>query len=93
MPRLGRPSPQEFPDAVLMSAKSTNDVAALHERIRSFFERSMEEAEFVIPYDQQGKVAVLHARCRVLEERYEEDGAHLRVRAPGSVLGGLRREL
>jgi 50S ribosomal subunit-associated GTPase HflX len=53
----------------------------------------MEEEEFVIPYDQQAKVALLHERCRVLSERYEADGAHVRVRAPASLLGGLRREL
>jgi GTP-binding protein HflX len=83
----------EFPDAVLMAASSAEDVARLHGLIRAFFERSMEEEEFVIPYDQQAKVALLHERCRVLEERYEEDGAHVRVRAPASLLGGLRREL
>ncbi|MBW2274361.1 MAG: GTPase HflX, partial [Deltaproteobacteria bacterium] len=83
----------EFPDAVLMSARSAEDVAELHGRIQAFFERSMEEEEFVIPYDQQAKVALLHARCRVLSERYTEDGAHVRVRAPASLLGGLRRQL
>jgi hypothetical protein len=36
---------------------------------------------------------VLHERCRVLDERYDEAGAHVRVRAPVAVLGGLRREL
>jgi GTP-binding protein HflX len=84
---------REFPDAVVMSARSSTDVAELHARIQAFFERSMEEEEFVIPYDQQAKVALLHERCRVLSERYEEDGAHVRVRAPASLLGGLRREL
>ncbi len=84
---------EEFPEAVMMSAKSSEDVSALHGRIRDFFERSMEEEEFVIPYDQQGKVAMLHERCRVLEERYDEDGAHIRVRAPAALLGGLRREI
>jgi GTP-binding protein HflX len=83
----------EFPEAVVMAASSATDVARLHGLIRAFFERSMEEEEFVIPYDQQAKVALLHERCRVLEERYEEDGAHVRVRAPASLLGGLRREL
>ena len=76
-----------------MSSKSAEDVAALHGRIQAFFERSMEEEEFVIPYDRQAKVSLLHERCRVLEERYEEDGAHVRVRAPAAVLSGLRREL
>ena len=84
---------QEFPEAVLMSAASSQDVAALHGRIQDFFESSMEEEDFVIPYDRQAKVALLHERCRVLEERYEEDGTHLRVRAPEATLGALRREL
>jgi len=84
---------EEFSEAVMMSAKSSEDVSALHGQIRDFFERSMEEEEFVIPYDQQGKVALLHERCRVLEERYDEDGAHVRVRAPAALLGGLRREI
>jgi GTP-binding protein HflX len=84
---------EEFPDAILMSAASKEDVHALHGRIQDFFESSMEEADFVIPYDQQGKVALLHERCRVLTERYEEDGAHVRVRALGSTLSALRRDV
>ena len=83
----------EFPDAILMSALAPEDVARLHGLIQGFFERSMEEAEFVIPYDQQAKVGLLHAQCRVLEERYDEDGAHIRVRAPAALLGGFRRDL
>ena len=84
---------REFPDAVLMSARNPADVSLLHARIQAFFERSMEEEDFVIPYDQQAKVALLHERCRVISERYEADGAHIRVRAPASLLGGLRREV
>ena len=83
----------EFPDAVQMSAHSPTDVEHLHHLIQSFFERDMEEEEFVIPYDQQAKVYMLHEQCRVLEERYEEDGAHIRVRAPAALLGGIRRDL
>ena len=84
---------EEFPEAVVMSAQSPSDIAALHDRIQAFFEQSMEEVEFVIPYDQQAKVALLHERCRVLEERYEEDGTHMRVRIPASLLAGLRAEI
>ena len=53
----------------------------------------MSEEEFVIPYDAQGQVALLHERCCVLEERYEEDGAHIRVRAPDELLGELRQQI
>ena len=84
---------REFPEAIVMAASSADDVLRLHGLIRAFFESSMEEEEFVIPYDQQAKVGLLHERCRVLEERYDEDGAHVRVRAPASLLGGLRREI
>jgi len=83
----------EFPEAIVMSAHSADDVARLHARIQAFFESSMEEAEFVVPYDQQAKVGMLHESCRVLSERYEADGAHVRVRAPGALLDGLRREI
>jgi len=83
----------EFPDAILMSAREAPDVAVLHDHIEAFFERSMSEEEFVIPYDAQAHVALLHDRCRVLEERYEEDGTHVRVRAPEDLLEGLRQEI
>ncbi|MFB0978403.1 MAG: GTPase HflX [Myxococcota bacterium] len=83
----------EFPEAVLMAASVPTDVLRLHGLIRDFFERFMEEETFLVPYDRQAKVGLLHERCRVLEERYEEDGAHVRVLAPAGVLDGLRREI
>jgi GTP-binding protein HflX len=83
----------EFPEAVLISALAEEDIKRLHGLIQDFFERAMEEEDFVIGYDQQAKVALLHDLCSVIEERYEEDGTHLRVRASESTLAGLRREL
>jgi len=83
----------EFPQALLLSAQNSEDVATLHAAIVGFFEESMREEAFVVPYDAQQHVALLHARTRVLEERYEPDGTHVRVLAPEAVLGGLRREL
>jgi GTP-binding protein HflX len=84
---------QELPEGVLLSAKDPADVRALRDRIVEHFERDMEEAEFQVPFTQQRHVAYLHQHSRVLEERYDEDGAHLRVRAPASVLGSLRTTL
>ncbi len=83
----------EFPDAVILSARSKDDVAALHARIVAFFEKDMEEGEFLIPYSEQRHVATLHERARVLEEDYGEHGTRVRVRAPAAVLGSLRREI
>jgi GTPase len=83
---------KEYPEAILMSARIPADVSRLHARIVAFVERDMERAEFVIPYDQQRKVALLHERCRVLEEHYDEAGAHVAVLARKAVLRALERE-
>jgi GTP-binding protein HflX len=83
----------EFPGAVLMSARSTEDVAQLHAQLVAFFERDMLEESILIPYDQQRGVGLLHERCRVLDETYEADGTRVRVRAARGVLESLAKEL
>ncbi len=83
----------EFPHAVVLSARSAPDVKTLRERIVAHFERDMEEAELFVPFQQQRHVALLHEQARVLQERYDEKGTHLRVRAPAAVLASLRRAL
>jgi GTPase len=84
---------REFPEAIIMSARVQADVQQLHARIVDFFEQSMQESEFTIPYSQQRQVAVLHERTRVLDEQYDEAGARVRVRAPAAILNTLKREL
>jgi GTP-binding protein HflX len=76
-----------------MSARSPDDVTRLHAELVSFFEKDMEDAQFFVSYQEQRKVALLRERCRILSERYDEDGAHLEVRAQKSVLAQLAREL
>jgi GTP-binding protein HflX len=83
----------EFPDAVLMSARAREDVASLHAQLVAFFERDMEDAEFVVPYTEQRKVSLLRERTRVLDEKYDEEGSRIRVRAHRSVLAALAREV
>jgi GTP-binding protein HflX len=84
---------REFPGAIVMSAKNPEQVQLLHDRIVAFFDQDMHEAEFLVPYDRQRHVALLHEKSRVLEERYDEQGARVRVRASAAVLAGLRSEL
>jgi GTP-binding protein HflX len=83
----------EFPDAVILSSRNPDHVRALHTRIAQRFDDAMEETEVFVPYSKQRNVALLHERARVLEERYDENGAIVRVRAPASVLAALRSEL
>src|ERR1700730_18395315 len=44
----------KHPDAILLSAKSSEDVAALRETIVAFFEAAMVEDQLVLPYVKQG---------------------------------------
>jgi GTP-binding protein HflX len=83
----------EFPDAVLMSARSAGDVQRLHQHIVAYFEQGMEETEYLVPYSEPRLVALLHERTRVLAESYEEQGTRVRVRAPKAVLAGLAGEV
>jgi GTP-binding protein HflX len=83
----------EFPEAVIVSSRNPEDIRALHGLIVQRFEDAMEETEMFVPYSKQRNVALLHERARVLEERYDESGATVRVRAPAAVLAALRSEL
>lgn len=82
-----------YPDAVLMSARVADDVAALRERLIAFFERDMVEDELVLPYAQQQLLGEIHATCRVLGERYDETGRHLRLRTTPANLARLRARI
>jgi GTP-binding protein HflX len=84
---------EDFPSALVMSARSSADVAALHQRIVGHFEEEMRDDEFVIPFAAQRHVALLHERCRVLDTSYDAEGTRIRVRAPAAVLDALKREL
>jgi GTP-binding protein HflX len=84
---------REWPDAILASAKDPADVARLRERILAAFEGDMEEAELFVPYARQRVVGEAHASARVLAERHDEAGTHLRLRARPEVLARLRAAL
>ena len=80
----------EYPDAILLSAKSPEDVAALRTRVLDFFARDMVEGMIHIPFARQRLVSEVHTRCRVLGETYDETGTLLRVLAPPGVLAKLQ---
>src|SRR6202007_186754 len=48
------------PDAILLSARSRDDVAALREMIIAFFEASMVDDQLVLPYAKQRLLSVVY---------------------------------
>lgn len=80
----------EFPDAVLMSAKSEDDVRYLHEHLRRHFARDLVEDEILVPYHRQQLRAAIYSECEVLGERCDEKGVTFRLRGAPSALARFR---
>lgn len=81
----------EYPDALLVSAHAPEGVDAVREAILGFFEASYEERTYLIPYDEQARVAELHANARVISEDYQETGVLVCARADADTLNRLEK--
>lgn len=81
---------KEFPDAILLSTRDKNDLAALRETLLRFFESDMVETELLIPFSVQGAIGEIRRQMRVLQETYSEKGVSLKVRAREADLSRLR---
>src|SRR6202165_2365369 len=83
----------KHPDAILLSAMSPADVAALRETIIAFFEASMVEDQLVLPYAKQGLLSGAYEHARVLSEDYDTTGRIMKVRGLPGAIARLRRTL
>ena len=83
----------KHPDAILLSAKSPEDAAALREMIIAFFEAAMVEEQLVLPYAKQGLLSVVYENMRVLREDYDTTGRIIRVRGLPDAIARLRTTL
>jgi GTP-binding protein HflX len=81
-----------FPEALLVSAHASEDVAALRQRLLDFFEEQMVEADLRIPYARQGLIAEVYESARVLSETFDEAGRNVRVRSLPGVVTKLARK-
>jgi GTP-binding protein HflX len=80
----------EYPEAILLSTRDTGDLKALRETLLQFFEKDMEEARLVVPYQVQGAIGEIRRVMRVLEETYDEHGVTLKVRTRAEDLARVR---
>ncbi|MBK6514037.1 MAG: GTPase HflX [Polyangiaceae bacterium] len=78
-----------FPDALLVSARDRSDVSKVRDFIVSFFDGELVEDEIFVPYEQHARVRKIHDSMTVLGERHDEQGTHVRVRAPRASIDRL----
>jgi GTP-binding protein HflX len=83
----------KHPDAILLSAISPADVAALREQIITFFETVMVEDRLVLPYAKQALLSDIYENARVLSENYDITGRVIKVRGLPGAIARLRRNL
>ncbi|MBK8524277.1 MAG: GTPase HflX [Betaproteobacteria bacterium] len=80
----------QYPDCVVMSARRPDDVAKLHKKIVSFFQKDLVEDELFLPWTAQQLRGEIYSTCEVLGERADEEGAFFRVRSGRETLEALR---
>ena len=83
----------KHPEAILLSAKSGEDVAGLRETIIGFFEAAMVDDQLVLPYAKQGLLNDVYENARVLSEDYDATGRIMQVRGLPGAIARLRRTL
>jgi GTP-binding protein HflX len=71
----------EYPDAVLTSTRSPEDMQSVSERIIHFFEKDMIEKEILVPYKAQGAFKEMRLNMKILRESFTEEGVLLLVRS------------
>ena len=84
---------EKYPDCVVMSARNPDDVAMLHHKIVTFFQRDLIETEIFLPWTAQQVRGEIYAKCQVLEERAEAEGAFFKVLCDAVVARNIRIQL
>jgi GTP-binding protein HflX len=73
------------PGALLVSAASGEGIEALVDRVAVEFARRLSEVELLLPYDEGGRLAELHALAGDLEREDTPEGVRVSVRLPANV--------
>jgi GTP-binding protein HflX len=73
------------PGALLVSAANGEGIPGLIERVELEFSRHLSEMELLVPYEEGGRLAELHAIAGDLEREDTPEGVRVLVRLPPSI--------
>jgi GTPase len=72
-----------FPDALLVSARTGEEIGELRARVAERFGERFEAVRLLIPYDEGAKLAELYALGAPIDDRHDrEEGVYIRARLP-----------
>jgi GTPase len=78
------------PDAWFTAAHEPDRLAALHQRITTWFAEQDPEFEIFVPWTNAAVMGQVHASSTVVSEDFEADGVRYRLRAPADVMIRLK---
>ncbi|MBA3695705.1 MAG: GTPase HflX [Methylotenera sp.] len=83
----------KYPGCVVMSARRSDDVAKLHQKIIEFFQQDLVETEIFLPWSAQQLRGEIYAKCQVLNERSHDDGTFFLVRSEADMIQKIQEQL
>jgi GTP-binding protein HflX len=83
----------EFPEAFFLSTRSKDDLKLLREKILGYFEEDMVDEDIFVPYHAKGIIGEVRSQMRVLDEKYDENGVKLKVRATEEKLKRIKGKI
>lgn len=83
----------EFPEAIQISTRNSDDLKSLRETLVSFFEKDMTDEDVIVPYSVQGIIGDLRSRLRVLSESYDQLGVKIHARGSAEDFARIRSKI
>ncbi len=80
----------EFPNALPISAKTGDGIAALLDRIEQVLEEAMVPLSVAIPYRRGDLVDLYHKRGLVQQETHDSQGTHIQGKIPAAFVARFR---
>ncbi len=84
---------EEYPEAIAISTRDAGDVKRVHETILNYFEENMVDASYLIAYSQGRVLGMIRERARVMEEKHEDEGTRVTIRAHADVQAWISKQL
>ncbi len=84
---------EEFPEAMMTSARDPADVSKLHKYIVGVAQNEMIEEEIIIPYTAKGIIGEIRSSMSVTKEDYEYSHIKLTVRSNAIDLARLKKRM
>lgn len=80
---------RKFPEALFVSVHTGHGMSSLIEAMAQRIADRISEIKLLVPHDRHDIIAMLHRDAHIIEQDYEEDGAHIIAAVPPKIAATL----